>query len=254
MIEQADDSFRTQAGRSHRIGKVGLLLAGGVDAAEALATLDAPRETPHDARPVASGGRGSAWWVELGGRPAVLRHYRRGGWAARLLGDRYLYIGAESTRPVREFELLGAMRRRGLPVPEPLAARFERHGIFYRADLITAAIDGPTLGAVIESDQAGKEVDVPWSVIGSTLARFHQAGVQHADLNAHNILLAKDAVMLIDFDRGSMGPVRERGAARSLRRLRRSLDKLAKHHPEQLAGISAGWAELSEAYDKAYAR
>jgi len=49
--------------------------------------------------------------------------------------------------------------------------------------------------------------------------------VQHADLNAHNILLADDAVYVLDFDRGR---VRARGAWEQavLARLQRSLVKV----------------------------
>jgi tRNA A-37 threonylcarbamoyl transferase component Bud32 len=65
-----------------------------------------------------------------------------------------------------------------------------------------------------------------WRAIGSTIARFHSHGVQHADLNASNILLGADgAVYVLDFDRGR---IRARGAWEQevLARLKRSLDKL----------------------------
>ena len=40
--------------------------------------------------------------------------------------------------------------------------------------------------------------------VGSVIGRFHRAGVWHADLNAHNVLVAPDGVYLIDFDRGRL--------------------------------------------------
>ena len=49
-----------------------------------------------------------------------------------------------------------------------------------------------------------------WRAIGAAIARLHRGGVDHADLNAHNILLdGRGAVSVIDFDRG-----RVRGARR----------------------------------------
>ncbi len=44
-------------------------------------------------------GRGTTHFVRSAGRRLVLRHYRRGGLMARLLGDRYLWHGEQSTRP-----------------------------------------------------------------------------------------------------------------------------------------------------------
>jgi len=67
-----------------------------------------------------------------------------------------------------------------------------------------------------------------WQRIGATIAGFHRAGVQHADLNAHNILLAEGGnVFVLDFDRGR---IRERGVweQRVLARLRRSLLKIRR--------------------------
>ena len=64
-----------------------------------------------------------------------------------------------------------------------------------------------------------------WIAIGRTIRRFHDAGVHHADLNAHNILLTPEQVYLIDFDRGTL---RKRGwwADTTLVRLYRSLEKV----------------------------
>ena len=59
---------------------------------------------------------------------AVLRHYRRGGALARLLGDRYWWQRAELTRPFAEFRLLQRLQAMRLPAPEPLAARYRRAG------------------------------------------------------------------------------------------------------------------------------
>ena len=38
-------------------------------------------------------GRGSAWFIASGSRQWVLRHFRRGGFIARLSRDRYVWTG-----------------------------------------------------------------------------------------------------------------------------------------------------------------
>ena len=77
--------------------------------------------------------------------------------------------------------------------------------------------------------------DARWAAIGRCLRRFHDAGVQHADLNAQNIMLgAQGEVWVLDFDRGRL---REPGAWRErvLDRLARSLAKIGDQR-DRLAG------------------
>ena len=50
------------------------------------------------ARPVASGGRGGAWFVDAPFGSSVLRSYLRGGLAAHFSRDRYWWRGANRTR------------------------------------------------------------------------------------------------------------------------------------------------------------
>ena len=172
-------------------------------------------------------GRGSAWFVAArppGAGQWVLRHYRRGGLAARLAADLYLWRGATATRCFRELELLAALERLELPAARPVAARYVRSGAAYRADLLTVAIPASRSLASLLGQHLRRAA---WYAVGACIRRFHDAGVCHADLNAHNVLL-DDAggVHLIDFDRGA---IRAPGAwrAANVARLERSLTKLA---------------------------
>lgn len=173
-------------------------------------------------------GRGSTLIVAEGARRLVLRHYRRGGLVARLSPDRYLWRGESATRPFRELMLIARLHAAGLPVPVPVAARYQREGASYRGDIITEYLEGTE--SLAQRLAAGPPSFDTWAAIGRCLRRFHDAGVCHADLNAHNILL-RDAstVYLIDFDRGSQ---RAAGLWRdaNLVRLRRSLEKLNDQH------------------------
>ena len=59
--------------------------------------------------------------------------------------------------------------------------------------------------------------------------RFHQRGVYHADLNAHNILWTESGeVYLIDFDKGQLRETRRSWQLANLNRLQRSLSKLVQ--------------------------
>ncbi len=177
----------------------------------------------------APGGRGSAWFIASGEHSWVLRHFRRGGFIARLSRDRYVWAGEERVRAFAEWRLLDSLRTRGLRVPQPVAAHYRRSGLFYRCDLITQRIaDAQPLSAVLAAQALA---EAQWRDIGAAVARLHRARVDHADLNAHNILLdSGGAVSVIDFDRGRL---RAQGpwTLRNLRRLQRSLAKISDGLP-----------------------
>lgn len=198
------------------------------------------------ARPVPAGGRGAAWFVAAGFGEAVLRHYRRGGLAARLSRDTYLWRGEAAVRSLAEFRLLAELHGEGLPVPAPLAAAYWRRGLGYRAALLVQRL--PAVRALADWLADGADA-APWEAVGAMLARFHAAGVHHADLNAHNILVDATGVpWLIDFDRGCR---RAPGAwhQANLRRLARSLAKLSGGDTRW----RPGFARLQSAYEGARA-
>jgi 3-deoxy-D-manno-octulosonic acid kinase len=172
----------------------------------------------------ARSGRGGTVYIDDARRSWVLRHYCRGGSVAKVLDDRYLWTGEERTRPFREWRLLRDLHVTGLPVPVPVAAQYRRTGAFYRGDLITERIPAAESLSQLLGDR-----NVPpgsWRDIGACVRRFHDLGVFHADLNAHNILLdAAGRVFVIDFDRGERRPPGAWQAA-NLARLKRSLDKV----------------------------
>lgn len=190
----------------------------------------------------ARGGRGTVAFIHTArGQHWVLRHYRRGGLMAKLVDDRYLWTGEEATRSFREWRLLRQLRAWGLPVPQPVAARYRRAGLLYRADLITAEL--PVRRTLTQALQAGPLAATSWRAVGACVGALHGRGVQHADLNAHNLLLGEgDAVYVLDFDRGRL---RERGAWEQavLVRLQRSLRKVTAGLPADRFGDEQ-WQDL----------
>lgn len=203
----------------------------------------------HAAARAAVGGRGGAVFVDAPFGRCALRHYRRGGMAAGVLGDRYLWTGPERTRSFAEFRLLQTLRGKGLRVPQPLAARYRRRGAHYRADIITRRIE--RAATLAERLALGGLDPATAARVGAEIARFHAQGVWHADLNAHNVLLTEEAVWLIDFDRGALrAPVRN-WQQRNLARLRRSLLKLGAAHDGEAQFDAVLWQPLVAAYAKA---
>jgi len=194
-------------------------------------------------------GRGAALRVTGPDGDWVLRHYRRGGMVARVLGDRYLWNGAERTRGFSEFRLLAELARRGLNVPQPLAARYRRRGAHYRADLVTRHIDAAqTLAQRVREN----ELDPTESArVGTGVAEFHAAGAYHADLNAHNILLDAQRVWLLDFDRGALRTPARTWQLANLMRLRRSLLKIGAARDNEPQFDRDCWRPLVAAYEQA---
>ena len=177
-----------------------------------------------DALHTQTGGRGGVSIIETPVGECVLRHYRRGGLVASLMGDYYLWTGEDRTRPFTEFRLLAEISRLGLPVPTPVGASYRRRGFFYRADLITRRIaDAQTLAACLAEGRLNAALA---GTVGAVIARFHQAGIWHADLNAHNVLVTPDRIYLIDFDRGQRRRPASDWQQANLQRLKRSLLKL----------------------------
>jgi 3-deoxy-D-manno-octulosonic acid kinase len=190
-------------------------------------------------------GRGTTFFVRDGANEWVVRHYRRGGLIGKLVADRYLWSGIEATRAWREWRLLAGLYSEGFPVPQPIAAHVVHEGLFYRADIVTRRLDATPLS---EQLQHGRLSSHGWQAIGATLRRFHGAGVWHADLNAHNILLAGDQMFLIDFDRGHRGRLFSYQARGNISRLRRSLDKLNRLH-RVFCFDEEDWKALMKGYE-----
>lgn len=192
-------------------------------------------------------GRGSSYFITHGEQQWVLRHYQRGGLVARFSVDQYFWSGLEQTRPWREWKLLSMMYQNGLPVPKPIAARVQHLGLFYRGDILIERIaDAIPLSRCLQKDSL---MQSQWQALGKCIKSFHQQGIYHADLNAHNILLRDNAVFLIDFDKGeqrAVGP----WCQSNLKRLFRSLTKLANQYP-CFAFSAKDWEHLLNAYEAA---
>jgi 3-deoxy-D-manno-octulosonic acid kinase len=202
--------------------------------------LDRSPHPPDDAEPT-KGGRGEAWIASLPtGDEAVVRPGRRGGWFGRLVRRRY-FLG---DRFVAELVLTERLRRRGAPVPMPLAAVRRERRVGYETWMITRRIPAARpaaelLGAGPEAQRASR-----LETLGYAVGRLHAAGGDHADLNAWNVLLDGDDAYVVDLDRGRLrtAPLDPGRAAANLSRLRRSLERLG------LDDALAAWSAFERGY------
>jgi 3-deoxy-D-manno-octulosonic acid kinase len=207
------------------------------------------------AEAVGSGGRGGAWFVEGtpsegGFGPAVLRHYLRGGFVARFSRNRFVWRGVGRIRSFDEFRLLRELLRRKLPVPRPIAAIYWREGMFYRAGILLERLQGVTS---LADRAAAAGSDAPWKQAGEMIARIHRAGLDHADLNAHNLLFDDSRRgWVIDVDRSQLRIPATSWREANLARLQRSLLKL--RGARSAAEAEKDYAALRSAYDALWQR
>lgn len=145
-------------------------------------------------------GRGTTWFVQLDTMQAALRHYRRGGLFGKLVKDHYWFSGWDKTRSAEEFQLLLTLTEAGVNVPKPIAARAVKTGLTYQADLLSERIpNAKDLVSILQEQALPAET---YRKVGQEIAKMHGAGVNHTDLNIHNILIdTHEKVWIIDFDK-----------------------------------------------------
>jgi len=169
-------------------------------------------------------GRGITWFFKTNNGEFVLRHYHRGGLIGKLIKDGYFYTGLKNTRAYQEFVVTQQLVDNNLPAPKPIAGQVIKQGLYYQADLITEKIAGAKDLVAVLTERALNDDD--YQQIGAMIRRFHDAGLWHADLNTHNIILdGQGKWWLIDFDRCKFKAAAEPWKQANLARLKRSFVK-----------------------------
>ncbi|MDH5589163.1 MAG: hypothetical protein OEZ65_07010 [Gemmatimonadota bacterium] len=189
------------------------------------------------ARRALPSGRGDSYLVSNpippGDGPAwVVRPMRRGGAVAHVLGDRYARRGVP--RPFLEARASAEARRRGIATPRVVAAAVYPSLLFYRCDVVTEFVEGGIeLAAILPGSGDARGVSAPDALraAGRLVTRLAEAGIEHADLNARNLLLVRDGddleTVVLDLDGCRIAPPSSaRSGSAMRRRLERSLRKL----------------------------
>ena len=185
-------------------------------------------------------GRTTAYVVGAPGGEWVVRHYRRGGEVASLLGDRYFRFG--TPRPFAELWASALARARGIDTPAVAAVAVYPDGTFYRGDIATECV--PESAALADlSVGAGRRGDrdrrAAWRETGRFLRRVADAGIVHVDLNIRNILIAWRLGLprpyLLDLDRCRiLNRTGRADLAKMVRRLHRSTRKIERQSGQSL--------------------
>lgn len=189
-------------------------------------------------------GRGTTWFVQLDGIQAALRHYCRGGLFGKLVKDHYWFTGWENTRCYQELLLLKHLRAAGVNVPRPIAAIAKKRTVCYQADILSEKIaNARDLVTILQDSNLSAET---YCSIGEQIRLMHNAGVNHTDLNIHNILLDSEyKVWIIDFDKcAKQGS--EQWKAANLERLLRSFNK--ELHKRAIHWQQSDWNALLAGY------
>jgi len=193
-------------------------------------------------------GRGIVYFFTLATNKLVLRHYKRGGFVGKVINDKFIFTGIDNTRCHQELTVLQHLREAGVNVPAPIAGRVEKKGIFYRADIITQAIDNCNeLHEILHESVVSDEI---WQAIGVEIRKMHNAQVYHGDINVKNVLLNMQTgiakVHLLDFDKcriKSGDEWKELNLVRFKRSLTKQSSKFANYNYEQ-----RNWDSLESAY------
>lgn len=164
-----------------------------------------------------------------------VRLYAHGGALGRVLGTTFL----GPARMMDEFRVSIHARRRGVPVPVPVALRVERkYGplvtAHYLCELVPQAVNLLEFCAAAGGPpplRPKRRADVA-AAVADAVARMHEAGIVHADLNLKNILVRPDLrppeALIVDFDKATLAdPVLLPQRMENLLRLDRSVLKWA---------------------------
>ena len=192
-------------------------------------------------------GRGTVHFIRIGERAlcAAALPARRARRAA--LQDRYLWRSEQHTRP---FARVAAHSitciARGCRCPRPWRrATAQRHRLHRRPH--HRAADGLESLAGLA---AGARLPIlSWIAIGRCIRAFHELGVCHADLNAHNCWWARTASCISSISTAARCASPACGATSNLVRLRRSLEKITYGLPPEHFS-EADWHGLLDGYQR----
>jgi hypothetical protein len=197
-----------------------------------LEALLAGAPLPDWGRPVAGHGltgRGALHVLDTAGGEVVAKPLSRGGWLGGLLPGLYV----DRWRPAREAVLAERLAALGVPTAPVVVARATRvlPGL-NRCEIATARLPGAVdlFAALLDSTRQGW-VELA-SAAGRTLARLHDVGLAHRDLQVKNLLVPAgsrdelDLLAVIDLDGSVLGAALGREARlQALTRFARSLVK-----------------------------
>lgn len=179
-----------------------------------------------------AGNRGGGYRLDSEAGALFVRKCHRGGLVAFAVRD--LYFG-RTPRPLRELADTLIAVERGVALAEPVGVVIQWAApLIYRGFFLTRYLQGRTLWDLLSAETDGTRRIAALSAARAAIARMHRSGVEHADLNLHNIFVTGDpaapSVVLLDLDKARLhsGPLAPARCAVHLARLARSARKLER--------------------------
>lgn len=137
-------------------------------------------------------GRRTSKLIEYKGKNYILKKEARGGILSSVLSDTYFSLSPF----YREFEISAALFSRGLSIPILLLFG-KKLNILYEVYSLTQFIDECiSLKDLVLKDNCDEERIFK---AGEAIAKMHNLGLYHFDLNLGNIIFSKDKTFIIDF-------------------------------------------------------
>src|SRR6185369_17605023 len=126
-------------------------------------------------------------------------------------------------RPWRELAVSVAARGRAVPTPAIVAVRVAGWGVYRGVVVTDEAADTVTLADALRACRAPEDRERLARMAGQAVGRLHAAGVQHADLNLHNLLVPTregGTALVVDLDKARLrsAPLGDALRQQSLRR------------------------------------
>jgi tRNA A-37 threonylcarbamoyl transferase component Bud32 len=183
-------------------------------------------ESQPDRYAVDAGRRGTVQEMVVGDGVVVVRRYKHGGLAGKILGNAHWGEG----RAVQEICIHETARAAGIECPEVIGFRSERKGMFVQLDLITKKIqDSLSLEGWLKTASSSGNRRLS-AELAALVNRMHEAGLIHADFHVRNILVQTvnggERLIVLDWDRGrQVDAVSPEQASQTLFRLNRSMEK-----------------------------
>ena len=167
----------------------------------------------------------------------IKKHFLRKG-AMSIFNDFYLYLGLNSSRPIRELmnyidftHVLNRLNNdritKTLEFCSPVFSHVHRKGLFYSGDIILSKIEGITLDKYIATNNINSKF---YNDLAFCFKILFDNGIFNLDMNLRNIIfnIETQKISFIDFDKLIINPSKkgdEKFTSEVLSKFKKSLDK-----------------------------
>ena len=130
-------------------------------------------------------GRNRVKAITLAGTPVVVKRFKRPN-----IIQRVVYTFFKKSKAERAYRYAAMMRQRGVLTPQEVAyVEISRHGLLADCSFVSLPCHLPPLSSLLRRADFDRGVA---RQLGVAVARWHEVGVLHGDLNLTNILYEQD--------------------------------------------------------------